>query len=139
MDAPNVINRMIRTARDLGTAGRDDRYGYGEVNPVSALTAEVATVRRNPLDPHAAEVDKAIEGLRKKRLPAHSAASRAPSERASSERASSERASSRDRGGIDAVLTPMRVALSVTTGIAVFLLLLLAGVATVRRHFFRRP
>ncbi|NJC83797.1 S8 family serine peptidase [Planosporangium mesophilum] len=49
MDAANVINRLIRTARDLGSPGRDDRYGYGEVNPVGALTGTVPTVRRNPL------------------------------------------------------------------------------------------
>ena len=51
MSAPNVINRMIRTARDLGPAGRDDRYGYGEVDPVAALTAKVPVVRLNPLEP----------------------------------------------------------------------------------------
>ncbi|MGC9670342.1 S8 family serine peptidase [Planosporangium sp. 12N6] len=49
LDAANVINRLIRTARDLGPPGRDDRYGYGEVNPVAAVTATVPTVRRNPL------------------------------------------------------------------------------------------
>jgi subtilisin family serine protease len=49
LDAANVINRLIRTARDLGPAGRDDRYGYGEVNPVGAVTAAVPVVRRNPL------------------------------------------------------------------------------------------
>jgi subtilisin family serine protease len=124
MDAPNVINRLIRTAKDLGVAGRDDRYGYGEVSPVPALTAEVVTVRRNPLDRHAAEVDKAIEGLRG-RLPARSAPA--------------VRAKSREPARIDAVLTPLRVALSVTTGVAVFLLLLLAGAAAVRRFLARRP
>jgi type VII secretion-associated serine protease mycosin len=51
MSAANVINRMIRTARDLGPAGRDDRYGYGEVEPVAALTAKVPAVRLNPLEP----------------------------------------------------------------------------------------
>jgi hypothetical protein len=44
-----VTNRLIRTARDLGPAGRDDRFGYGEVNPVAALTSAVPIVRRNPL------------------------------------------------------------------------------------------
>jgi type VII secretion-associated serine protease mycosin len=125
MDAPNVINRLIRTARDLGPAGRDDRYGYGEVSPVAALTADVTTVHRNPLDPRAAQPDAAIEGLRGKRMPPHASAKRPV------------RARSRDRGGVGAVLTPLRVALSVTTGVAVFLLLLLAGAATVRRYFAR--
>jgi type VII secretion-associated serine protease mycosin len=49
MNAANVINRLIRTAVDLGPPGRDDRYGYGEVNPLAALTADVAPVESNPL------------------------------------------------------------------------------------------
>ena len=51
MSAPNVINRLIRTAQDLGVRGRDDTYGYGEVNPVAALTASVPAVSANPLAP----------------------------------------------------------------------------------------
>jgi type VII secretion-associated serine protease mycosin len=50
MTAANVVNRLIRTARDLGPAGRDDKYGYGEVDPVGALTTPVTSVSRNPLD-----------------------------------------------------------------------------------------
>jgi type VII secretion-associated serine protease mycosin len=50
MTAANVVNRLIRTARDRGPAGRDDRYGYGVVDPVAALTNPVASVRENPLD-----------------------------------------------------------------------------------------
>jgi type VII secretion-associated serine protease mycosin len=50
MDSANVINRLISTADDLGTPGRDDLYGYGEVDPVAALTdADVPTVGGNPL------------------------------------------------------------------------------------------
>jgi type VII secretion-associated serine protease mycosin len=49
MNAANVINRLIRTANDLGAPGRDDRYGYGEVNPLAALTADVSAVDGNPL------------------------------------------------------------------------------------------
>ena len=50
MDSANVINRLIATADDLGTPGRDDLYGYGEVDPVAALTeADIPTVGRNPL------------------------------------------------------------------------------------------
>jgi subtilisin family serine protease len=52
MNAANVINRLIRTAQDLGPPGRDDRYGYGEVNPLAAVTAEVAPVDNNPLTTH---------------------------------------------------------------------------------------
>ncbi|MEN3304671.1 MAG: hypothetical protein V7603_873 [Micromonosporaceae bacterium] len=51
MSAANVINRLIRTAQDLGARGRDNTYGYGEVNPLVALTAPVATVAANPLAP----------------------------------------------------------------------------------------
>ena len=48
-NAAKVINRLITTARDLGAPGRDDVYGYGEVDPVAALTAPVAQVTGNPL------------------------------------------------------------------------------------------
>ncbi|MGH3657293.1 MAG: type VII secretion-associated serine protease mycosin, partial [Micromonosporaceae bacterium] len=49
MSAPNVINRLLRTADDLGRPGRDSRYGYGRVDLAKALTADVPTVRTNPL------------------------------------------------------------------------------------------
>jgi subtilisin family serine protease len=51
MNAANVINRLIRSAEDLGARGRDDTYGFGEVNPLAALTASVSTVAVNPLAP----------------------------------------------------------------------------------------
>ncbi len=50
MSAGDVINRMISTARHLGPAGRNDQFGYGLVDPVAALTADVPSVGRNPLD-----------------------------------------------------------------------------------------
>ncbi|WP_203961637.1 type VII secretion-associated serine protease mycosin [Actinocatenispora thailandica] len=49
LDAANVINRLIRTADHKGAAGRNDQYGYGIVDPVKALTADVPTVHGNPL------------------------------------------------------------------------------------------
>jgi subtilisin family serine protease len=49
MSAANVINRLIGTAKDLGPAGRDDQFGYGEVDPLAALRAPVAEVAANPL------------------------------------------------------------------------------------------
>jgi type VII secretion-associated serine protease mycosin len=49
LDAANVINRLIRTADDKGPPGRDPRYGFGIVNPVRALIAEVPSIDRNPL------------------------------------------------------------------------------------------
>ncbi len=51
MNSANVINQLIGTADDLGPAGRDARYGYGEVDPVRALTTTLKTVPRNPLLP----------------------------------------------------------------------------------------
>ncbi|WP_406072252.1 type VII secretion-associated serine protease mycosin [Micromonospora sp. NBC_01638] len=55
LDAPNVINRIIRTSRDAGPSGRDPQYGFGVIDPVAALTADVPPVTANPLlDPVAA-------------------------------------------------------------------------------------
>ncbi|MEU7802199.1 type VII secretion-associated serine protease mycosin [Micromonospora arborensis] len=52
MPAGEVVNRLLATARDLGPTGRDDRFGYGMVDPVAALTAQVPPVAANPLDDH---------------------------------------------------------------------------------------
>jgi type VII secretion-associated serine protease mycosin len=41
LPAAEVIHRMTYTADDRGAPGRDDEYGYGIVNPVAALTADV--------------------------------------------------------------------------------------------------
>lgn len=49
LDAANVINRIIRTARDAGAPGRDPQYGFGRIDPVAALTAKVPKVSANPL------------------------------------------------------------------------------------------
>jgi hypothetical protein len=49
LDAANVVNRLIKTATDRGQKGRDDSYGFGVVNPLAALTADVAAVNDNPL------------------------------------------------------------------------------------------
>ncbi|MFI7427603.1 type VII secretion-associated serine protease mycosin [Micromonospora sp. NPDC049836] len=49
LDAPNVINRLIRTARDAGPPGRDPQYGFGRIDPTAALTAKVPEVSANPL------------------------------------------------------------------------------------------
>jgi type VII secretion-associated serine protease mycosin len=50
LSAANVVARLISTARDLGAKGRDDKYGFGLVDPVAALTAQVPIVGANPLD-----------------------------------------------------------------------------------------
>ncbi len=50
MPAGEVINRIIRTAKDKGAAGRDALFGFGLVDPVGALTAPIPPVFENPLD-----------------------------------------------------------------------------------------
>jgi serine protease len=50
MPAGEVINRIIKTAKDRGAPGRDSTYGYGLVDPAAALTVQVPAVVDNPLD-----------------------------------------------------------------------------------------
>jgi serine protease len=50
MSAGEVINRIMKSAKDLGAPGRDSTYGYGLVEPVRALTMEIPPVIANPLD-----------------------------------------------------------------------------------------
>jgi membrane-anchored mycosin MYCP len=49
LKAPDVVNRLIRTADDAGPAGRDDEYGFGRLDILRALTADVPHVDANPL------------------------------------------------------------------------------------------
>ena len=49
LNAANVINRLLTTAKDQGPQGRDNLYGYGTVRPLDALTAPVPEVTNNPL------------------------------------------------------------------------------------------
>ena len=39
MPAAEVVDRLTRTATDRGVKGRDDYYGYGQLNVLAALTA----------------------------------------------------------------------------------------------------
>jgi subtilisin family serine protease len=48
LSAAEVVHRLEATATDAGPPGRDDEYGYGILNLVGALTAEVL-----PLPPSA--------------------------------------------------------------------------------------
>jgi type VII secretion-associated serine protease mycosin len=41
LKAPEVIHRLAATAIDKGKPGRDDEYGYGVIDLVAALTADV--------------------------------------------------------------------------------------------------
>jgi membrane-anchored mycosin MYCP len=51
MNADNVINRLIRTARPAPdqSAGRDVEYGYGLVDAAAAVSADVPMVTASPL------------------------------------------------------------------------------------------
>jgi subtilisin family serine protease len=48
LSARQVVHRMTATAIDKGKPGRDDEYGYGIVNPVGALTADVPPLSASP-------------------------------------------------------------------------------------------
>jgi type VII secretion-associated serine protease mycosin len=107
LDSANVINRLIRTARDLGPSGRDDKFGYGEVNPVAAVTASIPVVRGNPLV--APKAPTAVARLSERTPPASAA-------------------------GIDhAWPALLRVLVSLAVSVAVFVLILVAGLVAVRR------
>jgi hypothetical protein len=49
LDAANVINRVIKTADPNGQAVPSPLYGYGLIDPVAALAADVPKVEENPL------------------------------------------------------------------------------------------
>jgi type VII secretion-associated serine protease mycosin len=56
LTADQVIHRLVATATDAGPAGRDERYGYGVLDLVAAVTADVppATPTGEPDRPGAA-------------------------------------------------------------------------------------
>ena len=49
LDAANVINRVVATAKDAGAVGSDPIYGFGLVDAQAAVTASVPTVTENPM------------------------------------------------------------------------------------------
>jgi subtilisin family serine protease len=49
LDAANVINRIVATARDAGPSGVDYTYGYGYLNAAAAVSRDVAEVTANPM------------------------------------------------------------------------------------------
>ncbi len=49
LDAANVIERVLATARDEGPAGPDVSYGHGVVDAAAAVSGDVALVETNPL------------------------------------------------------------------------------------------
>ncbi len=48
LSAAEVAHRLEATADDEGPPGRDDQYGYGIVNPLKALTADVPPLGASP-------------------------------------------------------------------------------------------
>lgn len=49
LDAANVINRVISTAKKVTEENYSPKYGYGLIDPLRALTATVEPVTENPL------------------------------------------------------------------------------------------
>lgn len=49
LDAPNVINRLLTTARPAGELTPDPLYGFGLIDAWAAVTADVPLVSANPL------------------------------------------------------------------------------------------
>jgi subtilisin family serine protease len=49
LDAANVINRIVATARDAGPAGADFTYGFGYVDAAAAVSSDVPEVSANPM------------------------------------------------------------------------------------------
>ncbi|UDF14671.1 S8 family serine peptidase [Antiquaquibacter oligotrophicus] len=49
LDAANVINRVVATARDAGEPGTDPIYGFGLVDAAAAVSASVPLVESNPM------------------------------------------------------------------------------------------
>lgn len=62
LPAKDVIQRLISTADDAGPPGRDPDYGYGRLNLVKALTADVPAVEANPLVPSPTTAAEAGDG-----------------------------------------------------------------------------
>jgi type VII secretion-associated serine protease mycosin len=49
LDAGNVINRVVATAREAGSPGADPLYGFGIVDAAAAVDSTVAPVSANPM------------------------------------------------------------------------------------------
>ncbi|WP_338090599.1 S8 family serine peptidase [Planosporangium thailandense] len=71
LSAKEVVHRLTATATDKGAPGRDPQYGYGIVNLVAALTANVP-----PLTPSAgpSQTKESTPGQTKKTMPPANAA-----------------------------------------------------------------
>jgi subtilisin family serine protease len=49
LDAANVINRVIASARDVGPSGADFTYGFGLVDAAAAVGEDITAVDENPM------------------------------------------------------------------------------------------
>lgn len=49
LDAANVINRIVSTAKEAGASGFDPIYGYGLVDAAAAVSSRVPVVDANPM------------------------------------------------------------------------------------------
>lgn len=49
LDAANVINRIVGTAKDAGASGPDPLYGFGLIDANAAVTANLPLVSSNPM------------------------------------------------------------------------------------------
>jgi subtilisin family serine protease len=49
LDAANVINRVVASARDVGPAGADFTYGFGLVDAAAAVGGDIPAVIENPM------------------------------------------------------------------------------------------
>ena len=49
LDAANVIERIVKTAKDAGTQGTDPIYGFGLIDASAAVSATVPLVTENPM------------------------------------------------------------------------------------------
>ncbi|HEX6499546.1 MAG TPA: type VII secretion-associated serine protease mycosin [Micromonosporaceae bacterium] len=69
LHAADVINRLIATADDAGPPGRDPEYGFGRLNLLRALQADVPPVAANPLGEPGATADAAPPAASRSMLP----------------------------------------------------------------------
>ncbi len=136
MSAANVINRLIGTAKDLGPAGRDDRFGYGEVDPLAALREPVEEVAANPLTVAPPVADEAEAG-EPTEVSASATAAPAPNEGGAAPLPSAEAAG---LAGARRAPDGEQVGPSVTVGLVATLVILILGAAGVLvHHRTRRP
>jgi len=61
LSAVEVIHRLTATATDKGPKGRDDEYGYGELNLVAALTADVPPLPSATKSPTLSHTPEAVK------------------------------------------------------------------------------